>query len=55
MDESEEEKRSDDGAHTHTHLGTGDCLRGGGKEGGKGKVQIRIFRPNNWGYGMRDI
>ena len=26
---------------------------GGGKERGKG--QIKIFRPNNWGYGMRDI
>ena len=50
MDESEEEKRSDDGAHTKTrgiaqvYLG-----RGGGKE--KGKAQIKIFRPNNWDMG----
>ena len=21
----------------------------------KGKAQVRIFRPNNWGYGMLDI
>ena len=27
--------------------------RGGGKE--KGKAQIKLFRPNNWGYLMRDI
>ena len=107
MEESEEEKRSDDGAHTETRriayasthqswafpvgnndvindvfastttpaiikrnafwvgaAATGRCglqwnaplgksWRGGGKE--KGKAQIRTFRPNNWGYGMRDI
>ena len=28
--------------------------RGGGTERGKEKVQIKIFRPNNWGYGMGD-
>ena len=35
--------------HTETH---GELLRGwylGGEE--KGKAQIKIFRPNNWGYG----
>ena len=55
MEESEEEKRSDDGAHTLRHRG---LLRGGhlgGEEKGKGKAQIKIFPPNNWGYGMRDI
>ena len=50
--------------HTHTHMYTlrhGELLRGGylgrggGKEKGKGKAQIKIFRPNNWGYGMRDF
>ena len=44
MEESEEEKRSDDGAHTKTreiayrYLG-----RGGGREKGKRKAPIKIF------------
>ena len=29
--------------------------RGGEKEKRKGKTKIKIFGPNNWGYGMRDI
>ena len=32
-------------------LGDDDILEG--NKGGKGKAQIRIFRPNNWGYGIR--
>ena len=39
--------------HTLRHGGlVRDILEGGeGREKGK-KAQIRIFRPNNWGYGM---
>ena len=56
VEESEEEKRSDDGAHTETRgIAKGYLGRGGGKEKEKRETQIKIFRPNNWGYGMRDI
>ena len=36
-------------------LGDDILERERGGEEGKGKAQIKIFRPNNWGYGMRDI
>ena len=52
--ESEEEKRSDDGAHTETR-GIAQGYLGGGGEKEKGKAQIRIFRANNQEYGMQDI
>ena len=42
--------------HTHTEtqgIVKGYLGSGRGKE--KGKDQIKIFRPNNWGFGMRDI
>ena len=53
MEESEEEKRQMIG-HTLRHGGLlRDILKGGGGE--KGKAQIKIFRPNNWEYGIRDI
>ena len=32
-----------------------DILEGEVGKRGMGKAQIKIFRPNNWGYGVRDI
>ena len=49
-EESEEEKRPDDGAHTETR-GIAQGYLGGGDGKEKGKAQIRIFRPNNWDMG----
>ena len=41
-------KRAQMMGDTPEYLGRGGC-----KE--KEKAQIKIFRRNNWGYGMRDI